>query len=70
MLLKRKEVYDAAAAARQDFKIALYNKKLAEQNFNYAHPDYIHIAIGELEIAEKKLTLARERVILIERGIG
>jgi uncharacterized protein YjbK len=46
---------------KSEYDIALERYKQAEQNFNYADPDYIDAAIYELKAAEEALKIATQK---------
>ena len=63
-LFKKKNaptVYDTAV---RDFRLAIAEKKSAEQRFNYADEEFIDCAIMELDIAERAVSLAHKKAEL------
>lgn len=63
-LFKKKNaptIYDIAV---RDFRLAIAEKKSAEQHFNYADEEFIDCAIMELDIAERAVSLAHKKAEL------
>lgn len=58
---KKPSIYDNAV---EDFRKAIWERKLAEQRFHYADEDLLECAILDLEIAEKTVSLAHKKAEL------
>lgn len=63
-LFKKKSAPSVYDIAVRDFRLAIAEKKSAEQRFNYADEDFIDCAIMELDIAERTMSLAHKKAEL------
>lgn len=58
----KEKALTASEEALLDVLEAEENFKIAEQNFNYASPDYVGIAIQEYNIAKEKRDIEHKRL--------
>lgn len=63
-LFKKKNAPTTYDIAVRDFRCAIAEKKLAEQRFNYAEENFIDCAILEIDIAERRVSLAHKKAEL------
>ena len=52
-------------AAVKEVKRALINLEIAKNHFNYAKPQFVEIAIQEINLAQAQLDIALKRVKLL-----
>ena len=52
-------------AAVKEVKKALMNLKIAKNHFNYAEPQFVEIAIQEINLAQAQLDIALKRAKLL-----
>ena len=52
-------------AAVKEVKRALRNLEIAKNHFNYAEPQFVEIAIQEINLAQAQLDIALKRVKLL-----